>query len=172
TRHRQRLRRRGCRARRRGAATGAARARARAERALLRPARARARRGYPHGPPARRALAHRPARRLSAGCGARRADRGAGEAPTRAVSTLPVLEEDQMRIEPIEAPKGLLMRLSYRLLRQRLGKTITPWKVIFARLPAAIPSQLGIYWGLERGVRLDRDLPLVLQALVAGMNGC
>jgi AhpD family alkylhydroperoxidase len=77
-----------------------------------------------------------------------------------------------MRIEPIETPKGLLMRLSYWLLHQRLGKTITPWKVIFARLPAAIPSQLGIYWGLERGVGLDRDLALMLQALVAGTNGC
>ena len=77
-----------------------------------------------------------------------------------------------MRIEPIEAPKGLLMRLSYWLLRRQLGKTITPWKVIFARLPGAIPSQLGIYWGLERGVRLDRDLALMLQALVAGLNGC
>src|SRR5262245_29375545 len=77
-----------------------------------------------------------------------------------------------MRIEPIEAPKGLLMRLSYWLLRRQLGKTITPWKVIFARLPRAIPSQLGIYWGLERGVGLDRDLALMLQALVAGTNGC
>lgn len=77
-----------------------------------------------------------------------------------------------MRIEPIETPKGLLMRLSYWLLHRRLGKTITPWKVIFARLPAAIPSQLGIYWGLERGVGLDRDLALMLQALVAGTNGC
>src|SRR5262249_21129368 len=107
TRHRQRLRRRGCRTRRRRAPTGAARACARAERALLRPARARARRGYAHGPPAGLALAHRPARRLPAGRGARRADRGAGQAPARTVSTLPVPEEDQMRIEPIEAPKGL-----------------------------------------------------------------
>jgi AhpD family alkylhydroperoxidase len=88
------------------------------------------------------------------------------------VSTLPIPEEDQMRIAPIEAPKGLLMRLSYWLLRRQLGKTITPWKVIFARLPGAIPSQLGIYWGLERGVRLDHDLALMLQALVAGTNGC
>lgn len=77
-----------------------------------------------------------------------------------------------MRIAPIEKPNGLLMRLSYWLLRRQLGKTITPWKVIFARLPGAIPSQLGIYWALERGVKLDHDLALMLQALVAGANGC
>ena len=57
-----------------------------------------------------------------------------------------------MRIAPIETPSGLFMRLSYWLLRRQLGKTITPWKVIFARIPGAIPAQLGIYWGLERGV--------------------
>ena len=77
-----------------------------------------------------------------------------------------------MRIAPIETPSGLFMRLSYWLLRRQLGKTITPWKVIFARLPGAIPAQLGIYWGLERGVRLDHDLQLLLQAFVAGANGC
>jgi hypothetical protein len=83
-----------------------------------------------------------------------------------------ISQEEQMRIDPIEAPSGLFMRLSYWLLRRRLGKTITPWKVIFARLPGAIPAQLGIYWGLERGVRLDHDLQLLLQAFVADANGC
>jgi len=77
-----------------------------------------------------------------------------------------------MRIAPIETPKGPLQHLSYWLLRRRLGKTITPWKVIFARLPGAIPAQLGIYWGLERGLRFDPDLQLLLQAFVAGANGC
>jgi AhpD family alkylhydroperoxidase len=81
-------------------------------------------------------------------------------------------QEGEMRIDPIENPRGVFMRLSYWLLRRQLGKTITPWKVIFARLPGTIPAQLGIYWGLERGVRLDHDLQLLLQAFVAAANGC
>jgi alkylhydroperoxidase family enzyme len=77
-----------------------------------------------------------------------------------------------MRLTPIESPSSPALRLVYWLLRRRLGKTITPWKVIFARLPRAIPAQLGIYWALERGLPLDPGLSLLIQARVATMNGC
>ena len=77
-----------------------------------------------------------------------------------------------MRLTPIETPSNPLLRLVYWLVRRRLGKTITPWKVIFARLPSTIPAQLGIYWALERGLPLPTALALLIQARVAGLNGC
>jgi AhpD family alkylhydroperoxidase len=77
-----------------------------------------------------------------------------------------------MRLTPIETPRNPLLLLTDWLLRRRLGKTITPWKVIFARLPRTVPAQLGIYWGLERGLPLDPALQLLLQGHVAGINGC
>jgi alkylhydroperoxidase family enzyme len=80
--------------------------------------------------------------------------------------------ETFMRLTPIETPRNPFLRFTYRLLRRRLGTVITPWKVITARLPATVPAQLGIYWALERGLPLDPGLALVLQARVAGLNGC
>jgi AhpD family alkylhydroperoxidase len=77
-----------------------------------------------------------------------------------------------MRIAPIETPRGPFLRVLYAMLRRQLGKTLTPWKVIFARLPRTIPSQLGIYWALEKGLPLDEELKLLLQAHTAGLNGC
>jgi alkylhydroperoxidase family enzyme len=84
----------------------------------------------------------------------------------------PRRREDSMRLTPIEAPRNPFMRLTYRLLRRRLGTVITPWKVIFARLPAAVPAQLGMYWALERGLPIDPGLALIVQAHVAGLNRC
>src|SRR5262245_29040151 len=77
-----------------------------------------------------------------------------------------------MRITPIETPGTPLLRFTYWMIRRRLGKIITPWKVIFARPPRAVPTQLAIYWGLEKGLPLDPDLQLLLQAHTAGLNGC
>jgi hypothetical protein len=80
--------------------------------------------------------------------------------------------EDRMRLTPIETPRNPFMRLTYGFLRRRLGTVITPWKVIFARLPSAVPSQLGMYWALERGLPIDQGLALVIQARVAALNNC
>jgi alkylhydroperoxidase family enzyme len=77
-----------------------------------------------------------------------------------------------MRLEPIERPKNLFVRFMYWMLRRQFGKAITPWKVVFARAPATIWSQLGIYWALERGLRLDHGLAHLVQTHVARLNGC
>ncbi len=77
-----------------------------------------------------------------------------------------------MRLTTIENPTNPFLRLVYRVLRRRLGTVVTPWKVVFARLPATVPAQLGIYWALERGLPLEPGLTLLLQAHVATLNGC
>ncbi len=76
-----------------------------------------------------------------------------------------------MRIAPIEK-SGPLMRLAGWMMRRQFGKSLTPWQVIFTRLPRAVPTQLAVYWGLEKGLSLAPDLQLLIQSHVASLNGC
>jgi hypothetical protein len=41
-----------------------------------------------------------------------------------------------MRLAPIENPKDIVGKIAYWMTKRRLGKVITPMKVIYARLPA------------------------------------
>ena len=77
-----------------------------------------------------------------------------------------------MRIAPVEKPRGLFFRLFLRLVRRQFGKPLTPYTVVFARMPGAVWAQLGIYWGLERGVTIDKALHFLVQTHVARLNGC
>lgn len=83
-----------------------------------------------------------------------------------------IRKENPMRLTPIEKPRHLLVRLLYWATRRQFGKTITPFKVLFARLPQAVWSQLGIYWGLGRPLPIEPELMLLLQSHVASLNGC
>jgi AhpD family alkylhydroperoxidase len=77
-----------------------------------------------------------------------------------------------MRITPVERPRGLFFRLFLRLVRRQFGKTLTPYLVVFARMPGALWAQLGIYWGLARGVTVEDSLQFLVQTHVAHVNGC
>lgn len=77
-----------------------------------------------------------------------------------------------MRLTPIEHPRNPLLRLIYRVMQRQFGRAITPIKVIFARLPWAMPSQLGIYAGLGKRMPIDPALQLLLQHHTAHLNGC
>jgi len=77
-----------------------------------------------------------------------------------------------MRLTPIERPRNPIVRLLYAATRRQFGRALTPFKVIFARLPGAIGAQLGIYAGLARGLGIEPELQLLLQHHVAALNGC
>jgi AhpD family alkylhydroperoxidase len=77
-----------------------------------------------------------------------------------------------MRLEPIEKPRGVLLRVMYRILKSEFGRVITPWKVAFARAPSLAPSMLGIYWGLSRPFKAGAELRMLVQHRVAELNGC
>ncbi|MFT4571396.1 MAG: AhpD family alkylhydroperoxidase [Hyphomicrobiaceae bacterium] len=77
-----------------------------------------------------------------------------------------------MRLEPIEKPRGLFLRVMYRVLRAQFGRVIMPWKVAFARAPRLAPSMLGIYWCLGRSFKIDAETRLLVQHRVAEINGC
>ena len=76
-----------------------------------------------------------------------------------------------MRIEPIRS-RNPFLRIANFATSRFFGKAITPFRVIFARLPRAFAAQLGIYWGLASKHGIEPDLQLLLQGHVAALNGC
>jgi hypothetical protein len=76
-----------------------------------------------------------------------------------------------MRITPIHS-RNPFLRIANSAISRVFGKPITPFQVVFARLPRAIAAQLGIYWGLAGKHGVEPELQLLLQGHVAGMNGC
>ena len=79
---------------------------------------------------------------------------------------------EQLRLDPVERPRGLFARLAYRIARRQYGKTITPLKVIYARKPGLTLIAQAMTWMLERGLSLDADVRLLVMAHVARLNGC
>jgi AhpD family alkylhydroperoxidase len=77
-----------------------------------------------------------------------------------------------MRITPIERPSNPLVRLLCAVTQRRFGRALTPFKVIFARLPRTVGTQFGIYAGLAKGLGIGAELQLLLQHHVAALNGC
>lgn len=76
-----------------------------------------------------------------------------------------------MRITPL-ASRNPFLRLLNRAMARSFGKPITPFQVIFARLPRAIAAQLGIYIGLAGRKKIEPELQLLVQSHVAALNGC
>ena len=77
-----------------------------------------------------------------------------------------------MRLEPIEKPKGLKMRLAYWMMRRQFGKVMTPMKVIVARMPEALRLSYEITKFEMKGIRLDPEIHFMVGTLVAQINGC
>ncbi len=77
-----------------------------------------------------------------------------------------------MRLEPIEKPKGLMLRIAYWASRRSLGKVMTPMKVIYARMPKILRLSWNIVQFEEKAIRLDPGLKLLVKTLAAQVNGC
>jgi hypothetical protein len=77
-----------------------------------------------------------------------------------------------MRLSAIEKPKGMVVRFAYWMSRKRLGKVMTPLKVVFARIPKLIFAQWGVTRVLEGGLSIGYGLQFLVQHQVAAMNDC
>ena len=77
-----------------------------------------------------------------------------------------------MRIEPIDRPPTLLARVVFFFLRRMLGRVPTPYRVVFTRMPQALFAHMMMVGVLDRRVRLDADLKVLLESHVATMNHC
>lgn len=77
-----------------------------------------------------------------------------------------------MRIQPIEQPRGLKMKLAYALCKRRFGKVVTPLKIVSARVPEVLPVYQAIARFMTRPQGLDPALRILIQAWTAGRNQC
>jgi AhpD family alkylhydroperoxidase len=77
-----------------------------------------------------------------------------------------------MRLEPVEKPGGLMLKIAYWASRRRLGKVMTPMKVVYARMPKILRLSWNIVQFEEKAIRLDPGLKYLVKTLAARVNGC
>ncbi|MDB5228558.1 MAG: hypothetical protein JWN78_2751 [Bacteroidota bacterium] len=77
----------------------------------------------------------------------------------------------QHRIEPIDKPNGIMMRLGFFLFKRMFGKVITPAKTIYNRVPG-IMFVAKKFNDVEEKISLDPALAKLIKHHVAATNGC
>ena len=77
-----------------------------------------------------------------------------------------------MRLEPIEKPDSLYMRMAYKICERMLGRVITPMKVVYARVPAAMRIGQAINKLMDKENSLDPELVFLLKTHTAQLNHC
>ncbi len=77
-----------------------------------------------------------------------------------------------MRLEAIEKPRGMMMRIAYRMTRRQFGKVMTPMKVVIARIPGALRLIYEITKFELKGIRLEPALHFMVGTLASQINGC
>ena len=77
-----------------------------------------------------------------------------------------------MRLEPIEKPRGILMRVAYWLSRRQLGRVMSSLKVIYARAPAIAVPGFWIVRAMEGKLSLEPELRLLITTQSSLLNGC
>jgi alkylhydroperoxidase family enzyme len=75
-------------------------------------------------------------------------------------------------LPPIEAPKGLMMKLVYYFTRRQFGKVLTPLKVHSARLPLAFGTFYGKIGKLDKKLLLPPETVMLIREQVARTNIC
>ncbi|MDA4111297.1 MAG: carboxymuconolactone decarboxylase family protein [Thaumarchaeota archaeon] len=84
----------------------------------------------------------------------------------------PVEGRKKMRLEPIEKPKGIMMRFAHWGTRRQLGKVMTPIKIVTARIPGSIKLTNEIVKFEMKGIKLEPELHYMVISLASKINGC
>ena len=77
-----------------------------------------------------------------------------------------------MRLEPIENPKNLLVKLAFWWSKREFGKVMMPFKIIYARHPKLMFIANKIFQFQEKSVSLAPELRLLIQTQASALNGC
>jgi alkylhydroperoxidase family enzyme len=77
-----------------------------------------------------------------------------------------------MRLAPIENPKGLMAKLAYFMTKRRLGKVMTPMKVVYARIPALFRLAYSEVNIVEGKLTIDPVISLLVRTWAAMINEC
>lgn len=75
-------------------------------------------------------------------------------------------------LQPIEKPKGLMMKLVYFFAHKQFGKVATPLMVHTARLPIAFGMFYGKISQLDKKLELPKETALLIRNQVARINIC
>lgn len=75
-------------------------------------------------------------------------------------------------LPPIEKPKGLMLKLLYRLLGRQFGKVPSWLSVFSARMPLGFTTWMGKVYKLNQKLKLPMDTVTLVRAHVDGINGC
>jgi alkylhydroperoxidase family enzyme len=81
------------------------------------------------------------------------------------------MKEVPMRLPPVD-PRNPLLRLGFWLVRRRLGKVPSAFRVIYARRPAFALHTLHLVRTMEKGLHLGHELPLLVTTYTSMQNGC
>jgi alkylhydroperoxidase family enzyme len=106
---------------------------------------------------------------------ARRRRRDAAEAdePSRAIpGELEGVSTSNERLAPIDRPRGIFLRLVYLVTRRRFGKTPMVFRVAYSRTPSVALVAIVITLVMERCLKLEPELRLMLQVAIASREGC
>lgn len=77
-----------------------------------------------------------------------------------------------MRLEPIEKPKSLFLKIAYWFSRRQFGAVLTPLKVIYARKPPLLSIAMKMSKFEGKQTSLAPDLRLFIKTATATLNGC
>lgn len=75
-------------------------------------------------------------------------------------------------LTPIEKPKGLLGRFLYFYSKKKIGKVMTPLKVMAARLPFSFAAFSGKISQLDNKLQLPAETVMLVRQKVAAINVC
>ena len=77
-----------------------------------------------------------------------------------------------MRLQSIENPSGIFLKIAYWFSKKQFGKVLTPMKIIYARKPELLKFSLKITKFEEKQNSLSPDLRIFIKYAAAAQNGC
>ncbi len=77
-----------------------------------------------------------------------------------------------MRIEPVRAPRGLMVRVLFLASRWMFGRVLAPFGVLYARMPGFVRPQLGMVRFVEKGLSLPARVRALIEVHVSRVNEC
>jgi len=77
-----------------------------------------------------------------------------------------------MRLEPIENPGSLMLKMGYQMMKHQFGKVPTPLKIIYARSPCLMAVALRIDKTANKRLSFGAEFRLLIQVFGSMINGC
>jgi alkylhydroperoxidase family enzyme len=76
------------------------------------------------------------------------------------------------RLEPVDRPPTLFARAAQWVMRRRLGRVITPARVVYDRVPALYRVAVALIRAEQKGLTLPAETALLLKTHAALLNSC